>query len=112
MFDPMERVVAAFGRQLDPCATPFAPYKKWAKEVGERVILETLFALLLRCRFWSPVDKAKTKSWRIYYIKIGKDPYFDESCDIGFVGVIYTVPCRAVCSVVFNGRESCIIRHE
>lgn len=36
----------------------------------------------------------------------GEDPYFDESSDIGFVGVVVDpVPCRAA---LFNGRESCI----
>ena len=36
----------------------------------------------------------------------GKYHYFDESW---FVGVVYPVPCRAACSVLFNGRESCTV---
>jgi hypothetical protein len=57
VFHPVKRVVRAFWRQLDSCAAPLAAHKKWTKEVCERVIPETLFALLLRCRFRSPVDE-------------------------------------------------------
>jgi hypothetical protein len=38
MFDPVERIVGAFWRQLDSRAAPFEAYEKETKEVGERVI--------------------------------------------------------------------------
>jgi len=57
MFDPVKWVVATLWRQLDSCATPFADYKKWSVEVRERIVQETLFTLLLSCRFWSSIDK-------------------------------------------------------
>ena len=43
------------------------------------------------------------------YRQYVKCPYLDGSCDIGSVGVVYPVPCRTSCSVLFNGRESCIV---
>jgi hypothetical protein len=62
VFDPVEWVVGAFWRKLDPCATPFAAHEQWSKEVREGVIPKPLFALLLCCRFRSSVNKAKTLS--------------------------------------------------
>jgi hypothetical protein len=59
VFDPVKWVVAALWRQLDSCATPFAVYKKRTVEVRERIVQETLFTLLLSCRFRPPIDKAK-----------------------------------------------------
>jgi len=53
----VERVIAAFGRQLDSSAASFTAHEKRTKEVGERVVQETLFALLLGGGFWSPVDE-------------------------------------------------------
>ena len=47
------------------------------------------------------------------YVGRGKDSNFDESCDIGFVGVVYPVSCRAACSVLsdrhvlYNLTEQC-----
>jgi hypothetical protein len=60
VFDPVKRVVGALRRQLDSCATSFAAHEQWAKEVREGVIPEPLFTVLLRCRFWSPVNKARS----------------------------------------------------
>ena len=57
MFDPVERIVGAFRRQLDSRAAPFAAYEKGTEEVGERVILKAFFALSFGCSFWSPVNK-------------------------------------------------------
>lgn len=51
VFDPVKWVVVALWRQLDSCATPFAGYKKWSVEVREGIVQETLFTLLLSCRF-------------------------------------------------------------
>lgn len=66
VFHPVKRVVRALWRQLDSCAAPLAADKKWTQEVHEGVIPKTLFALLLRCRFWSPVDEAAL--WELAHI--------------------------------------------
>ena len=57
MFDPMKWIIGAFRRQLDSSAATFTAYEKRSKEVRERVVQETLFALLLSGGFWSPVDE-------------------------------------------------------
>jgi hypothetical protein len=77
-------------------------------QVRDRIVQETLFTLLLSCRFRSPIDKAiYSESWRIQTIR--KYSYLDGSRDVGSVGVVYPVSCRTSCSVLFNGRESCIV---
>jgi hypothetical protein len=53
----MERVIAALRRQLDSSSASFTAYEKRSKEVGERVVQETLFTLLLCGGLWSPIDE-------------------------------------------------------
>lgn len=110
----MKRIIRAFRGQLDTSSTAFTAYKKWTKEVRERVVQETLFAPLLCSGFWSPVDETAR---RVFFFGVndnpcgrGKGPYQDESCGVGSVGVVYPAPCLAARSlVVLIGRGSCII---
>jgi hypothetical protein len=106
VFDPVERIVGAFGRQLDSRAAPPATYKKRPEEVGERIVKEAFFALSLGRGFWSPVNKTAWEfSGSFDASGTGEDTCLDDSGGVRDGGTAHPGLCRAALSLeLCNGR--------